>query len=121
IQGILTNSAPNLVSMSLLPNNQPHMSVRLSSTLLKLFMGEMPKLKQLSLGHFTLWPQNYFRNLMHLCLTDQDMLTCPSTSEFLDFLESSPCLEKLVLIDAGPTHSISDDLPLVPIDHIVAP
>ncbi|KAK0244958.1 hypothetical protein EDD85DRAFT_943307 [Armillaria nabsnona] len=92
----------------------------LSSTLPKLFTGKMPKLKQLCLGYFTSWPQNYFKNLTHLCLIDQDRLTRPSTSEFLDFLESSPCLEKLALIDAGPTRHVSDDLPLVPIDRIVA-
>ncbi|PBK61514.1 hypothetical protein ARMSODRAFT_1025641 [Armillaria solidipes] len=118
--GLLTNSAPNLVSLSLLPNHQPHMAAGLSSTLSKLFMGEMPKLKQLSLGYFTSWPQNYFRNLTHLCLISQDTLTRPSTSEFLDFLELSPRLEKLALIDAGPTRYVSDDLPLVPIDRIVA-
>lgn len=118
--GLLTNSAPNFVSLSLLPNHQPHMAVGLSSTLSKLFMGEMPKLKQLCLGYFTSWPQNYFKNLTHLCLFSQDTLTRPSTSEFLDFLESSPRLEKLALIEAGPTRFISDDLPLVPIDRIVA-
>lgn len=118
--GFLTNSAPNLVSLSLLPNHQPRIPGGLSSTLSKLFGGEMPKLKQLCLGHFTSWPQNYFQNLTHLCLVEQDTLTRPSTSEFLDFLGSSPRLEKLALVNAGPTRSISNDLPLVPIDRFVA-
>ncbi|KAK0448429.1 uncharacterized protein EV420DRAFT_1647330 [Desarmillaria tabescens] len=116
----LTNGAPNLVSLSLLPNHHPHTAVGVSSKLSKLFMGEMPKLKQLCLGYFTSWPQEYFKDLTHLCLYEQDTFTRPSTSDFLDFLESSPRLEKLALVDAGPTRYISDDLPLVPIDRVVA-
>ncbi|KAK0475274.1 hypothetical protein IW261DRAFT_1496739 [Armillaria novae-zelandiae] len=116
---LLTNSAPNVVSLSLLLDHQTPMAGGLSSTLSKLFMGEMPKLKQLCLGYFTSWPENYFKNLTHLYLINQDKLTRPSTSEFLDFLGLSPHLEKLALINAGPTRSVSDDLPLVPIDRIV--
>ncbi|KAG7439967.1 uncharacterized protein BT62DRAFT_976420 [Guyanagaster necrorhizus] len=113
------NAAPNLVSLSLLPNRRRHVALGVSSTLSKLFMGDMPKLKQLCLGFFTSWPPDYFKNLTHLCLHNQDTLTRPSTSEFLDFLESSPLLEKLALIDAGPTRYIPDDLPLVPADRII--
>ncbi|KAK0199493.1 hypothetical protein DFS33DRAFT_1367452 [Desarmillaria ectypa] len=112
-------SAPNLVSLSLLMNKEP-VFVGLHPALRKLFNDEIPKLKQLCLGYFTSWPKGYFTNLTHLCLYDQDRSSRPSTSNFLDILESSPQLETLALIDAGPTRYISDDLPLVPIDRLVA-
>ncbi|KAK0232529.1 hypothetical protein IW262DRAFT_1324792 [Armillaria fumosa] len=112
-------SAPNLVSLSLLMNKEPHF-IGMQPTLHKLFNDEMPKLKHLCLGYFTSWPKDYFTNLTHLCLYDQDQSSRPSTSAFLDMLETSPQLETLALINAGPTRYISDDLPLVPLDRLVA-
>lgn len=111
--------APNLVSLSLLMTKEPHF-IGLQPTLHKLFNDEMPKLKHLCLGYFTSWPKGYFTNLTHLCLYDQDQSSRPSTSAFLDMLETSPQLETLALINAGPTRYISDDLPLVALDRLIA-
>ncbi|KAK0448431.1 uncharacterized protein EV420DRAFT_1252766, partial [Desarmillaria tabescens] len=88
--------APNLVRLSLLMNKEPRF-IGLQPALHKLFNDEMPRLKQLCLGYFTSWPKGYFTNLTHLCLYDQDRSSRPSTSNFLDILESSPQLETLAL------------------------
>ncbi|KAK0475273.1 hypothetical protein IW261DRAFT_1496738 [Armillaria novae-zelandiae] len=111
--------APNLVSLSLLMNKEPHF-IGMQPTLHKLFNDEMPKLKHLCLGYFTSWPKGYFTNLTHLCLYDQEQSSRPSTSAFLDILETSPQLETLALVNAGPTRYIPDDLPLVPLDRLVS-
>ncbi|KAJ3762190.1 hypothetical protein EV360DRAFT_67263 [Lentinula raphanica] len=69
----------------------------------QLFSGEMPSLRKLCLKHLTSWPKGYFQNLTHVCLYDQNELTRPSMDEFLDFISSSPFLEELALVRAGPT------------------
>lgn len=72
-----------------------------------LFDGQMPSLRQVTLTYYTSWPCGYFQNLTHLCLNDQDASSRPSLYEFLDFLESSPLIEELSLVDAGPTEENS--------------
>lgn len=76
-----------------------------------LFNNEMPRLRQLSLSYYTSWPRGYFRNLSHLLLFDQSHTGRPTTSMFLDFLEASPLLEELALVNAGPTLDDEHDVP----------
>ncbi|KAJ6505926.1 hypothetical protein DFH09DRAFT_283822 [Mycena vulgaris] len=82
----------------------------LSSALPPVFAGRMPKLRQLALGYFTSWPKGYFHNLASVCLYHQKENSWPSTSEFLDFLESSPRLEELSLVRGGPMRSSGADV-----------
>ncbi|KAJ3872711.1 hypothetical protein F5051DRAFT_444931 [Lentinula edodes] len=71
----------------------------------QMFGGEMPSLKKLCLKHLTAWPRGYFQSLTHVCLYDQNESTRPTMDEFLDFLASSPSLEELALVRAGPTRT----------------
>ncbi|KAI3604292.1 hypothetical protein WG66_008197 [Moniliophthora roreri] len=87
-----------------------------------IFQDKMPHLRYLNLHQFTSWPTPYFHGLTSLCLCCQlnDTPTRRlSTSEFLNFLEFSPALEDLVLIDAGPTRNDDDDLPQVAAERIL--
>ncbi|KAJ7707798.1 hypothetical protein B0H17DRAFT_918107, partial [Mycena rosella] len=90
---VFSSPAPRLESLTIEVAGQEDVS----STLPPIFAGHMPKLRQLALGHFTSWPKGYFHNLSALCLHNQPTDSWPSTSEFLDFIESSPCLEELAL------------------------
>ncbi|KAI0693791.1 hypothetical protein BC835DRAFT_1052539 [Cytidiella melzeri] len=69
-----------------------------------LFAGITPQLRRLTLRYYSAWPGNNFSNLTHLCLERQ--ASHPSsprkTSDFLQFLASSPLLEELVINVAGP-------------------
>jgi hypothetical protein len=78
----------------------------------RLFGGETPVLKMLTLEHFTSWPGNSFDNLTHLCLYDQPIGSGMTTAYFLDFLEQSPLLEELALIRAGPILPNEEDEPV---------
>ncbi|KAF7330453.1 Arp2/3 complex subunit [Mycena venus] len=91
----------------------------LSGVLPPIFCGHMPKLRQLALGYFTSWPKGYFRNLTSLCLYNQREGSLPTTSEFLDFLESSPHLEELALFRGGPMRGLGTDV-APPADRLVA-
>ncbi|KAK0441739.1 uncharacterized protein EV420DRAFT_1235650, partial [Desarmillaria tabescens] len=54
-----------------------------------LFDRQMPSLRMLYLDSFSAWPAHYFRGLTHVsfCRKSTDISQCPSTLEFLDFLE----------------------------------
>ncbi|EAU89041.1 hypothetical protein CC1G_10010 [Coprinopsis cinerea okayama7 len=67
-----------------------------------LFKGHTPSLERLYLNHVGTWT-NEFRNLTHLCLSNQQDLDRPLLSQFLSFLSRSPGLEVLKLINALPT------------------
>lgn len=68
-----------------------------------LFDSSTPNLERLTLANFTTWPGNTFgTNLTHLCLLDQHPRSRMELPEFLDFLESCPQLQELILVDAGP-------------------
>ncbi|KAJ7588828.1 hypothetical protein C8J56DRAFT_1164513 [Mycena floridula] len=112
----LTRSAPELFSLSVYPDQ--HYSG--DTVLPPLFGGRMPKLKQLALRYFVSWPTGYFHNLTHLILLDQQVHARPSTSTFLDFMETSPLLEVLILDGAGPTREDSIDLPPVSTGRMIA-
>uniref|UniRef100_A0A0W0EX32 Uncharacterized protein n=1 Tax=Moniliophthora roreri TaxID=221103 RepID=A0A0W0EX32_MONRR len=112
IYGSLKEPAPDLVSLSIVTKGRDVVGGVLPS----IFNDDMPKLRQLTLEHFTSWPTTYFTNLTHCCLFDQWDATAtsrPTTSQFLDFLESSPGLEELALVRAGPARLDVDDFPAV--------
>lgn len=76
----------------------------------QLFSGHTPRLKHLTLRHFSTWPHNRFENLTHVSLHAQPHMSRYTLPEFLEFLEKSPLLEELVLIEAGPdTDSVTSD------------
>lgn len=114
---LLSSPAPQLISLSLAPKNLADDIP--GSALPPIFDGKMPKLKMLTLGVFTSWPSGYFTGLTHLNLWGQPNSDRPSTSEFLDFLESSPRLEVLCLDCAGPTRDASADSPATPSSRII--
>ncbi|KAF9022822.1 hypothetical protein BDZ89DRAFT_1137117 [Hymenopellis radicata] len=68
-----------------------------------LFDGHMPRLKKLTLEHFSKWPHHNLSGLTHVCLQRQQPHSRPTTGAFLDFLEGCPDLEELILYKAGPT------------------
>lgn len=107
---LLNRPAPQLVSLSIISRGW----VVAAPDIPSIFADEMPNLRQLTLGFFTSWQPGYFRELTHLSLYHQNSSTRPSTSHFLDHLESCPLLEELVLVEAGPTKVDSDDLPSTP-------
>ncbi|KAJ7475771.1 hypothetical protein FB451DRAFT_256355 [Mycena latifolia] len=107
---LFSSPAPRLESLTIEVAEQRD----LSSALPPIFAGRMPKLRQLALGYFTSWPKGYFHNLSALCLYNQKENSWPSTSEFLDFLESSPRLEELALVRGGPMRSPGADLAPLP-------
>jgi hypothetical protein len=107
--------APNLESLTIATDSKEGVNVVLPT----LFGGQTPRLTQLTLEHFTSWPGNSFHNLTHLCLYDQSEIGRQSTSEFLDLLESCPLLQRLNLVQAGPTREDDDD-PLVPLSRLVS-
>ncbi|KAK7045633.1 hypothetical protein VNI00_007466 [Paramarasmius palmivorus] len=112
IYASLKESAPNLTSLSIVTKGRDVVG----GVLPAIFNDHMPQLRQLTLEHFTSWPATYFTNLTHCCLFDQWDATAtsrPTTSQFLDFLASSPGLEELALVRAGPTRLQSDDFPSV--------
>ncbi|KAJ7577154.1 hypothetical protein C8J56DRAFT_1031543 [Mycena floridula] len=110
----LTRSVPELFSLSAYSEHPG------DTVLPQLFGGRMPKLKQLSLRHFAVWPTGYFHNLTHLALYDQPFDTRPSTSTFLDFIANSPLLEVIILGEAGPTKEDQVDLPPVADGRIIS-
>ncbi|KAL0563653.1 hypothetical protein V5O48_018413 [Marasmius crinis-equi] len=115
----LLEAAPSLTSLTILhaePRRGTAADVPLPGTLPNIFSGNMPVLTRLTLESFTSWPSDYFHNLTHLCLFHQVPYSRPSTSAFLDFLECSPRLQELVLVDAGPTRISFEDYPRVSSD-----
>ncbi|KAJ7585335.1 hypothetical protein C8J56DRAFT_121115 [Mycena floridula] len=112
----MTQSVPQLFSLTVVPFEPVG-----NLTLPPLFGGQTPKLRQLALRYFTSWPTGYFYNLTHFCLYAQpDHIFRPSTTTFLDFIEHSPRLEILTLMDAGPTKEDETDLPPVPTGRMVS-
>ncbi|KAJ7576127.1 hypothetical protein C8J56DRAFT_973162 [Mycena floridula] len=92
----LTHSLPELFSLTIWPLEPAG-----DTALPPHFAGRMPKLRQVTLRHFTSWPTGYFHNLTHLCLYAQTAPTArASTAEFLGFIENSPYLEVLTLSEA---------------------
>ncbi|KAG7443908.1 uncharacterized protein BT62DRAFT_851115, partial [Guyanagaster necrorhizus] len=87
--------APELVSLTI----DMLSTIDAESHLLALFNGHMPKLWRLCLEYFLTWPSGYFTSLMHICFHHQSVpqSTCPTTSQFLDFLEACPTFEMLVM------------------------
>ncbi|KAF5379351.1 hypothetical protein D9757_007678 [Collybiopsis confluens] len=100
-----TAPAPNLVSLTIRTDGKDVVG----GSLPPIFVGEMPRLTQLSLEHFTSWPSTYFHNLTALSLSDQ-AFNRPTTLAFLEFISNSPQLETLALVRAGPTLSPNSDL-----------
>ncbi|KAL0574623.1 hypothetical protein V5O48_007349, partial [Marasmius crinis-equi] len=108
----LKDPAPLLYSLSIVTKGRDVTG----GVLPPIFSNDMPSLRQLTLEHFTSWPTKYFTNLTHLCLFDQwndTPVSRPSTCQFLDFLESSPALEELAIVRAGPTRHEDNDIPKV--------
>lgn len=96
----LQHPAPKLKALSIVLN----LGKDESQTLPILFDGVIPSLEQLTLANFATWPGNNFGpKLTHLCLLDQHPRGRMVMDEFLDFLESAPGLQELVLVDAGPS------------------
>lgn len=100
--------APQLESLTIQTWPQPEDSLPTAtlspSQLPTLFAGITPHLRRLTLRWYTSWPGNNFSNLTHLCLEHQNSHP-PSlrrTSDFLQFLASSPLLQELILNAAGP-------------------
>ncbi|KAF8913595.1 hypothetical protein CPB85DRAFT_1434001 [Mucidula mucida] len=87
-----------------------------------IFNGVMPRLRKLCLEYFTYWPTGYFRGLTSLCLHHMPFPESlrPTTAQFLDFLESSPDLEELILVSAGPTRVDAEDVPAPHTERLVA-
>ncbi|KAJ7127105.1 hypothetical protein C8R44DRAFT_874185 [Mycena epipterygia] len=106
LQQLFSSPAPRLHSL-LIQVERPE---DLSPALPPIFAGRMSKLRQLALGYFTSWPKGYFHNLTHLALYHQKENSWPSTSEFLDFLDHSPRIEELALIQGGPMRSLGADV-----------
>ncbi|THU81775.1 hypothetical protein K435DRAFT_972231 [Dendrothele bispora CBS 962.96] len=94
-----SSEAPLLTSLTILTDGE-HV---VNGALPVVFKGSTPRLTKLCLKYFTSWPFNEFIGLTHLCLYNQHELSRPTTSSFLEFLASSPQLEHLSLIQAGPT------------------
>lgn len=114
---MLSSPAPSLSSLTIITDGKDVVNAALPL----IFAGEMPNLRHLTLEYFTSWPPSLFQNLTHLCLYDQFDFTRPTTSDFLDFLTSSPLLEDLALVHAGPTRSDSADSPPQPDRRIPLP
>ena len=74
-----------------------------------IFGGELPWLRCLSLWFYTYWSCCKFPNLTHMSFHGQKVR--PSIDRFLDLLESTPCLEFLLLHEAGPQIAERDLLP----------
>lgn len=116
--------APRLKALSIMLN----IGQDDGSDLPKLFGGHTPNLEQLTLANFVSWSGNDFGSgLTHLCLFDQHHRGRMLLGDFLDFLNSLPRLEELVLVNAGPTigftNSGGDDsqmvkLPMLRILHL---
>lgn len=103
---VFASPAPRLNSLSI----EFEEGGDLSGVLPPIFCGHMPALKQLALRHFTSWPKGYFHHLTSLCLSYQQESSLPTTANFLDFLESSPRLEELALIQGGPIRPLGTDV-----------
>ncbi|KAL0578232.1 hypothetical protein V5O48_003769 [Marasmius crinis-equi] len=110
---LLTSPAPMLESLSIgTYGKDPAVA---GGILPVIFDSQMPRLTQVDLEYFTSWPRDHFHNLTHLCLSYQNEATRPTTSAFLDFLQSSAhTLEELALVRAGPTLEDALDLPPAP-------
>jgi hypothetical protein len=111
----LSSPAPNLESLTVITDKK----FGIPPALPTLFVGQTPLLRQLTLEHFTSWPGNRFDSLTHLCLFDQCDEGRSTTAQFLDVLDSSPCLEELVLVQAGPTCEGDGDSPPPSPDRLV--
>lgn len=71
-----------------------------AAALPRLFDGELPKLKELSIERFISWPVDLFVNLTRVTLRE---MQTPITFNFiLEFLTQSPALEELTLQSYGP-------------------
>jgi hypothetical protein len=82
----------------------------------RIFQDNMPKLKSLTLANVSSWPHNRFHNLTNLRLENQPYHARATLPEFLEFLASSPKLEVLVLVCAGPAPSeIADADAIAPV------
>lgn len=92
--------APSLESLVI--SFTAHQGGMNDTALPELFLGHTPILKQLTLHHFSTWPNNQFKNLTRISLHHQPDNRRYPLEEFLDFLRLSPLVEELVLIDAGP-------------------
>jgi len=110
-----SSEAPLLTSLTVLTDGENVVN----GVLPMIFSGKTPRLTQLCLKYFTSWPFNEFSGLTHLCLYNQHESTRPTTSSFLEFLASSPQLEHLSLIQAGPTRPDGVET-LVPHNQIVS-
>ncbi|KIK56385.1 hypothetical protein GYMLUDRAFT_119038, partial [Collybiopsis luxurians FD-317 M1] len=88
----LVDPAPNLVSLTIRTDGKDSVG----GVLPAIFAGEMPRLTQVTLEHFTSWPSSYFHNLTDLSISDQ-AFNRPTTLAFLDFISNSPMLQVLAL------------------------
>ncbi|GJE94307.1 F-box protein [Phanerochaete sordida] len=114
----LQHPSPKLKALSIVLNIGKDESQALPT----LFDGVTPNLEQLTLANFTTWPGNHFGpNLTHLCLLAQHARGRMPTDDFLDFLQSAPKLQELVLVDAGPASShagASDPHRIIALDNL---
>lgn len=77
-----------------------------------IFGGDISRVTHLHIESFSPYPGHTFGRLTHLALSSQSQYERrPSMTEFLDFLEANPCLEELLLDDAGPSIHTSDSRP----------
>lgn len=91
---------PQLESLTIAPpKNNP-------SPLPTIFAGYTPKLRHLTLHRLTSWWGNDFKNLTSLCL--KDAAQSLTYDEFFDLIASSPDLEHMELVEAGPISETYD-------------
>ncbi|KIM46900.1 hypothetical protein M413DRAFT_23229 [Hebeloma cylindrosporum] len=105
----LRHPFPRLTSLALQFRDNSLANMRPDPLPAAIFGGELPQLRRLSLWFYTCWSQHKFPKLTHISLHEQ--LVRPSVNEFLDILESAPCLEFLFLWEAGPRIVQGDILP----------
>ena len=96
---------------------------RATPSLPTIFAKSLPSLRVLRVNHFTIWPNNRFRNLSVLCLAAQPNLE-QSMGQLLDLFQCSPTLQEILLEqeDAGtgrapPARGLPDITP-VPLDKL---
>ncbi|KAF8972087.1 hypothetical protein BDZ97DRAFT_1783107 [Flammula alnicola] len=97
--------APNLEVLSII--GQPNDGYP-DYDLLPLFLNRTPQLKKITFTRISSWPHNSFCGLTHLSLYDQQDRRRIPLSDFLDVLQSSPDLEELILVRAGPDGRITE-------------
>ena len=91
----LCHPAPRLQSLTIEPTWRS--GSRPPATIPQLFAGHAPSLRFLSIRYFVPWPANVFPGLTHLCLQGDGTSAPYNLAQCLEFLDSTPKLEELVI------------------------